>query len=530
MTELYINNSDLHLYRHGTFPNVSKVTWFANKLDGDILKRFTNLRELDCSGMGLTSLSAIKDLVQLKILDCSSNRLTSLTEISGLNLRTLYCHGNYIKAFDGLQNSTDLVELNCGVNNLISLKELKACSKLRDLDLRNNHIRSVQVIEYLPNLVRINCSYNKLRSIAVPKASQTITELRCNNCGLNTLDGLSAYTGLHILKCRSNELTSLAGIESCANLQELNCSGNRLVSISELSSLRQLIDLKCTHNRIQSLEGIQACTLLERLCCSDNCLVTIDPVITLASLLIMNCAHNQIVSLDPIIYLRLSTLVYVNNPLEIQSMRCQRYLAQFQGWFYSPNRGRNQRTVYSDGQNVHDVHIQRSVCKSLSCLLTDPNPGCEGELMAEIEKADLTDHVKQLLSRYCADQSIHSVHMISYKELLGYVWARIIQSEHSTELIKILSQQVLDSEGMCFTGRFNRTLSVLVGYYDDIVIEISDSSRISAIIITIQARINPYDPVTHAETATRELQEAGYSLDEIKPWIDAIMDTVSDLP
>ena len=77
---------------------------------------------------------------------------------------------------------------------------------------------------------------------------------------------------------------------------------------------------------------------------------------------------------------------------------------------------------------------------------------------------------------------------------------------------------------MCFTGRFNRTLSTLVGFYNDIKINISDKSRIAAIILNCRDKIMPYDELTHKETARRELIDAGYSIAEFGPWIDAIGD------
>jgi hypothetical protein len=75
-----------------------------------------------------------------------------------------------------------------------------------------------------------------------------------------------------------------------------------------------------------------------------------------------------------------------------------------------------------------------------------------------------------------------------------------------------------------FTGRFNRTLSVLVGFYEDIKINISDKARIGAIIIACKDRIRPYDPTNHKKIVEQELMEAGYTEEEIKPWIDAIDD------
>ena len=107
-------------------------------------------------------------------------------------------------------------------------------------------------------------------------------------------------------------------------------------------------------------------------------------------------------------------------------------------------------------------------------------------------------------------------------ELLSYVWKRIEKSIDKAELLKILEEQIIDSECECFTGRFNRTLSVLVGFYSDIKINISDQSRIGAIILNLKDKIIPYNIDIHKETAIKELTEAGYSKEEIEPWIGAI--------
>ncbi|CAH6421575.1 Hypothetical protein MVR_LOCUS281, partial [uncultured virus] len=130
----------------------------------------------------------------------------------------------------------------------------------------------------------------------------------------------------------------------------------------------------------------------------------------------------------------------------------------------------------------------------------------------------------RLILEYCTDTSVHSIHLLTYLELLGYVWARICRSEYKDELIKILGEQIGDSECKCFTGRFNRTLSVLVGFYPDIVIAISDNSRIGAIIIAARDTVIPYDPIEHRDIARTLLLEAGYDVETIEPWIEAIDD------
>jgi hypothetical protein len=77
---------------------------------------------------------------------------------------------------------------------------------------------------------------------------------------------------------------------------------------------------------------------------------------------------------------------------------------------------------------------------------------------------------------------------------------------------------------IAFLNTKQRTLSVLVGFFDDIKINISDNARIGAIIITCKEKIIPYNSNDHKKLVEKELLEAGYTNEEIKPWIDAIDD------
>lgn len=397
------------------------------------------------------------------------------------NIVKLSCRGNGLVSLKGIESLTKLRELDCGSNGLTSLSEASNCHDLRRLVCDGNRLESIQIIECFPALSYLDCRNNSLHTVVVEGAGSNLTKIDFQHCGLESIEGIGAYPNLETIWCNGNRLTSLKGIEACSRLREFYAHSNKLTSLAEISSL---------HN-------------LTGLCCK----------------------YNEITSLDPVVYLQhLTYFTYDGNPLAIQSERFQRYIHRYEG---SNRRSRvRERTVYDDGQNVHNVHVQQSVRRSLISLFTDPKPEFSpSDLLTMIANTDMDDSVKQLLTEYCLNTYVHSDHMISYSELLAYVWNRITRSEHTAELFKILSQLILDSENKCFTGRFNRTLSVLVGFYPDIVIEISDTSRISAIILAIQKRTISYDPATHVEIATIELQQAGYTLDEIKPWIDAILDT-----
>ena len=63
---------------------------------------------------------------------------------------------------------------------------------------------------------------------------------------------------------------------------------------------------------------------------------------------------------------------------------------------------------------------------------------------------------------------------------------------------------------------------MLVGFYDDININISDNSRIAAIILNIKQKINPYSIELHKLQAKKELLELDYPISIVNEWIENI--------
>ena len=352
------------------------------------------------------------------------------------------------------------------------------------------------ILRNFPNLLNLWCDGNRLVSLA----------------------GIECCSQLQVLACQHNQLVSLAGIEHCPHLRALCCFHNQLVSLAGIEHCPRLEVLGCSNNLLTSLAGIECCPQLQFICCSSNRLTSLVGIQYCLRLDTVDCSSNQLISLEHIVYLRnLLKLESRGNPLDVQTIQVQRFLARLNRL----GRSNISKSVYSDGQNVHDVHIQKTVCDSIQRLMRDPKPEFSVDAVVE---SGLSQHTKELLIEYCSDESVHSVHLLTYSELLGYVWNRIISSPHRSELFRILEEQISDSECKCFTGRFNRTLSVLVGFCDDIVIEISDSSRIGAIILAVKYRLMPYDAHAHRTVARQELIAAGYTPTEIQPWLEAIDD------
>ncbi len=369
-----------------------------------------------------------------------------------------------------------------------------------------------KVIDNFPNLQELRV-FKNITSLRPLSNCISLQKLYCSYNQITSLEPLSNCVNLRVLYCGCNKIT-LEPLSNCVNLQVLYCGNNQITSLEPLSNCVNLRDLFCGYNNITSLEPLSNCINLQRLNCKGNKIKSLEPLSYCVNLQTLYCVNNQIRSLEPLVHLRrLRHFDHSGNPIEIPTIQIQRVL----------NRIRSNRnsSIYNDNQNVHDTEIQRTVCDSIQNLLKDPKIDFT---IDDVINSSLNKSTIESIIEYCQDQTVHSIHLITYQELFSLVWNRIQNSIHKSQLMKILEEQIADSECKCFTGRFNRTLSVLVGFYDDIKINISDKSRISAIILNTKDKIIPYDVVKHKKVAKKELIDAGYQESDFKDWIEAIED------
>ena len=85
------------------------------------------------------------------------------------------------------------------------------------------------------------------------------------------------------------------------------------------------------------------------------------------------------------------------------------------------------------------------------------------------------------LINYFKIEDIHS-----YFEVFQLVFAEIERLNYNPEILKRLEEELKDSEGKCFTGRFNRTVNCLNSFSEYVNIRISDTSQINAIMSLIK--------------------------------------------
>jgi hypothetical protein len=150
------------------------------------------------------------------------------------------------------------------------------------------------------------------------------------------------------------------------------------------------------------------------------------------------------------------------------------------------------------------------------------------KIISEIyDDSILTDKTKKLIDEYSKDTNYHSVLLITFKELLMYIWLLITINEHKDEIKAILNTEILDSENKCFTGRLSRLVNCLNGFTDLVKINISDNQQIANIIIIIKNDLeekNEYSIEEHKKMVREELKMRSYNDDLIAEWVEQIQE------
>ena len=224
---------------------------------------------------------------------------------------------------------------------------------------------------------------------------------------------------------------------------------------------------------------------------------------------------NQIEEL-PIHLLNLRSLIsfnYTGNPIENISLPVQRWLDRLNRRITKNNQ------VYSDTQNIHNSNIQKSFRSSLENIMKDKLSRTIDECKNALLTSQLTEEVKREILNYCDDKTEHSIYLITFEDLFHYVMNRILIHSESSEILKILEEEIKDTICKCFTGRMTRLLNVLNGFYPDIQIQIGSNEQITNVILMLKDK---YEGEELKEKVREELKERGYEESVIEEWISFI--------
>ena len=393
--------------------------------------------------------------------------------------------------------ATGGVTLTLSHLELTNLSEniFSSLTNLQYLYLDNNNLTSLpeNIFASLTNLQYLYLDNNKLTSLP-ENIFASLTSLQCLYLDMNNLTSLpenifDSLTNLNTLTIHENQLVSLPKniFASLTKLLYLHISFNRLTSLPEniFAFLTRLLALDISFNHLTNLpENIFAPLIrLQNLCMTSLSKSTFAPLTNLpeniftplTSLQRLYIPHNQLTRL-PLSILdcrRLVMLECSGNELTLD-IRFQRFIDRMQNY---ENHG-----IFKDSQNIHASSIQTSTKQSINTLFKDPYDCSKDDMIKEC----LTWGISCLpdLLTYLDDTNVHSTLLVSFYDVFVKVFGRIMCHPNKIDIICRLDEELKESECKCFTGRLTRLVNCLVGFYDDIVISISDSERISAIIFS----------------------------------------------
>jgi hypothetical protein len=429
-------------------------------------------------------------------VDCSDNQLISLPKNIGsnwTNLTHFYCSYNQLESLPENigENWTNLIHFNCLSNQLVSLPE----------NIGSNWT----------NLTLFNCYNNQLKLLP-------------ENIGSN-------WANLTHFYCCRNQLTSLPENigENWTNLTHFNCSNNQLTLLPETIGVNwtYLIHFDCYSNQLTSLpENIsENWTNLTQFDCSGNQLKSLPKNIgsNWTNLTLFNCYNNQL-KLLPLSLMNCRNLTYINySNNEIDNLPIQ--LMRFINRLYQTNT--NNLNIYNDSQNVHNSNIQLSIKQSIENITVRQDlPKFDKNKLISIIVDDKVLNCKEQLIEYINDDSIHSLLLLTFGEVLWYVLMTInndFSVEEQEEIKKILNTDMSDALCKCFTGRISRVVNCLSGFSSLVNIQIKDESQIGNIIVIIKEQLrDSYTVEKHKELVYKELVERGFDIDTINEWLEHI--------
>lgn len=145
--------------------------------------------------------------------------------------------------------------------------------------------------------------------------------------------------------------------------------------------------------------------------------------------------------------------------------------------------------VYGNSENVHFVSIQKSAADSLEIILRlCPRKKFNKNFISQIEASyrlgtwcgGYPDPRYEIppIREWCQSKKSYTEHGVGYSVLLERVWTYIRSRWRRHQMIEVLKQELDASRGLCMTGLFTRTISILSGFVEGVHVGISEREQL----------------------------------------------------
>jgi hypothetical protein len=421
--------------------------------------------------------------ISLLAVESSGTNLTKMQKI----IDTMYSHNEWFQNLEIMYVNCKLIREGLVIDfGRICLPGLK---KLTSIDVRvvglekiSAQITDVSLIHpciaEFPRVFHSELSFLKIH----------------NNTNALNINDLSMYKNLRHITISSSNLSILPILPNTGELKHLDVSNNNITDIRNLPDSINILYINS--NNITNLDAF--------------------PV----NVSWMNMSQNPLRRFpENLVLCRSLYHIYLyETEIEMTAME-MRFLAERTN--YRPVDRMMQRditSVYENRQNIHATSIQKSFLKSCQSLLLDKIPD-------QVFTGTGNRYVDENIREFSKNRERHCILYITFSELFQKVWNRIAAQEDKeicAEMLKRLREEMIEAEAKCFMGQITRLLNVLVGFYDDICIEIDESEQIYA---KIQANRLRNGNVVNVDDLVDELREIKISEDKIREWVDAVRST-----
>ena len=298
------------------------------------LARMNYLEKLTAAGIRADSLQSLSGLTLLQYVDLSGSRFPAadLSILSSLpDLKTLNLSACGLSTIAGLEGAPSLTCLYLNNNTLRNLSALSGITTLKELYLHHNAIVELNALSTLAELETLDLSYNSITTPAGAADLQKLTWLDLSNNKLGNLTGMDRLTNLTYLNLGANALTGIDTLAGCVNLTELNVSKNKLTGIDSLKSLSRLKTLDFSYNTVTALPAWAKTGALYSIDGSHNRIASLSALEGMENLAYVFMDYNALTSVEPLskCHNLVQVNVYGNQISSVSSLTSQSIIVNF---------------------------------------------------------------------------------------------------------------------------------------------------------------------------------------------------------
>lgn len=504
------------------------------------LERLVNLRKLNLNGTFISDISAIGNLVALEHLDLGNIKVIKKLPDSFKNLRALK---KLRISKTGISDISVIARApieKLDISDTLIEQVPKTLRKLKEF--RGNRRMDNSVIEYFTELVTLYLDHPK----NIPSYFKKLTKLKYLHMYYAEATHIDNLMGLNLetLIMSGSQLTRLPNYMNLPQIKRLDISfSQNLLNIENVGQLPTLTNLNVANSihQVALPDTFRELINLQKLNISQNSINTLPLFITTFQRLeLLNASFNRI-NVIPDEFLQLTNLKHLDvmgNSIRQASPEIRaRFRIQIDPLFLrqqlvhaiQPQQGQQPPQapigITEDLQNVHNSNIQKSVNKAIEYLMnrTPTNP------IIDIDKyiSKLDYDLKYDLTLNSRSPVKHSVHGITFKQAMIAVLNRIneLTPEQQKDALDRLKTEMTEGKGMCFTGKLNRLVNSLVGFDDNISLNISENDQAAEIMRSIGKKLHREGRYTineHKRLTIEELESR--HVDNVL--IDALVDNI----